>query len=249
MKSSLTKADNATIFTFERNVYATQAYQRSFSLTGKSCLVYAIGDSYDATQQHKATGKRLINFQTGESSTVPVPPLKKAHGALMTVGMGIILPLGAMCARFMKERLTDGLWFKIHKWGQTLGLVLCLIGFALAVKFTADGGGKHFANTHAKLGLAAVCLAVLQPLNALFRGKKGAGTKRLVWEATHILSGWAVIVLSVAAICLGLQRIGASEGLHIGYYVIVASLGALFVVGVVVQLKGKSSGKVYFSFE
>ncbi len=54
-----------------------------------------------------------------------------AHASLMLIGWGWLLPSGTIFARLFKHR-PDGLWFKIHKVLQTLGLLFAIIGWVSA---------------------------------------------------------------------------------------------------------------------
>jgi hypothetical protein len=51
-----------------------------------------------------------------------------AHASLMLIGWGWLLPSGAIFASLFKHR-PDGLWFKIHRVLQTIGLVFAIIGW------------------------------------------------------------------------------------------------------------------------
>jgi hypothetical protein len=66
--------------------------------------------------------------------------------------------------------------------------------------------GGHFfdagADAHKKLGFAAVLVGLLQPLNALFRGKKpaageSASAGRRAWQALHRGAGYFAIAAGV----------------------------------------------------
>jgi hypothetical protein len=54
-----------------------------------------------------------------------------AHASLMLIGWGWLLPSGTIFARFFKHR-PDGLWFKIHRVLQTIGLLFAIIGWVSA---------------------------------------------------------------------------------------------------------------------
>jgi hypothetical protein len=51
-----------------------------------------------------------------------------AHASLMLIGWGWLLPSGTIFARLFKHR-PDGLWFKIHRVLQTIGLIFAIIGW------------------------------------------------------------------------------------------------------------------------
>eukprot|EP00978_Attheya_sp_CCMP212_P000661 scaffold1312_cov54-Attheya_sp.AAC.5 len=132
------------------------------------------------------------------------------HGSLMLIGWGFLLPSGAIMARLFKHR-PDGLWFKIHIFVQTLGLLLAGIGFIIALRnFDTFSGKDHVKGyAHAVMGTTVMVLGFLQPLNAIIRphGPQANGesktTIRAIWEIVHKGSGWTAILLAVCTISLG----------------------------------------------
>ena len=54
-----------------------------------------------------------------------------AHGSLMLVSWGVILPMGVLAAHFLRHR--DPTWFKAHRAMQTIGLLCALGGFIIAI--------------------------------------------------------------------------------------------------------------------
>ncbi len=57
-------------------------------------------------------------------------------------------------------------WFKYHRIIQSVGLVVAIIAFILALSMIK---GSHFDEPHHRLGLVVMILGILQPLNALIR--------------------------------------------------------------------------------
>lgn len=147
------------------------------------------------------------------------------HGILMMVAWGFLLPSGTLLAKFYKHR-PDGLWFKLHRGIQTLGLLLALAGWILAlVNFSVfkDVGFNNYR--HGICGMVVMILGILQPLNALIRphapeGDEEKSTTRLLWEIWHKSSGWIAVLLAVPTIVLGtlsLPRPNDQAKFQIGY--------------------------------
>jgi hypothetical protein len=106
-------------------------------------------------------------------------------------------------------------------------MVLSVIGLVLAVVMVAPG--PHFAEAHHIIGVVVVALGLLQPANACCRpakvpGKKRQSLGRLAWEWLHKGSGYAALLLAVAAVFLGLQEAHAGAP----YF---AACGALLALG------------------
>ena len=131
-----------------------------------------------------------------------------AHGSLMIIGWGFLLPTGVASARLLKHR-PNALWFKIHRIMQIFGLVVAICGWGIALAefdvFIGSGTGSY---NHGVLGMTVMILGLLQPLNALIRphppeaGEKRP-LKRLIWEVVHKSSGYIAIILAAVTICYG----------------------------------------------
>jgi hypothetical protein len=131
-----------------------------------------------------------------------------AHGALMLIGWGWLLPMGAIFAKLFKHR-PDAIWFQLHRTLQVSGLMISTIGFIIALKNFKVFQDKGF-NTykHGVMGITVMVLGWLQPMNALLRPlptKDGEvkETIRWVWEMVHKGFGWTTLAMAVATICLG----------------------------------------------
>ena len=148
------------------------------------------------------------------------------HGSLMMVSWGFLLPSGTLLAKFYKHR-PDGLWFKLHRGIQMLGLLLALIGWIIALmnfNVFKDYGFRNYQ--HGICGMVVMILGLIQPLNALIRPHPPSGpedeksTKRWLWEIWHKSSGWIAVGLAVPTIVLGtlsLPNLEDQSTVQIGY--------------------------------
>lgn len=135
-----------------------------------------------------------------------------AHGSLMLIGWGLLIPMGSLFARFLKHR-PDSIWFKMHRTVQTVSLLFCIAGWIIAlVNFDVFQPGNQGYNSykHGVAGMVTMCLGLLQPLNAVLRPRapvEGSGivkTKfRVVWEYFHKGTGYAALLLAVLTIGYG----------------------------------------------
>jgi hypothetical protein len=145
----------------------------------------------------------------------PVPAWRAAHGVLMGLSWGFLLPVGLLVARFGKHK--DPLWFKVHRGVQISGLLLALLGFIIAVLMVATG---HFlARPHAYIGLVAMALGMQQPFNAWLRPHKTKGAPRSVkrtwWERWHKYSGRSAVALGLLNPFFGISYLHSTAGLVI----------------------------------
>lgn len=151
----------------------------------------------------------LVNMQEVSNAAVDrTQQIIFAHASLMLVSWGWMLPSGVIIAKFFKHR-PDAFWYKVHRVVQPLGLVLAIIGWAIALanfNVFQDKGMNNYR--HAIMGTVTMVLGLLQPINALFRphapkGGEQKTTLRMIWEAIHKGGGYVAVVLAVATIGLG----------------------------------------------
>lgn len=189
-----------------------------FNSARSNTIIWAHGNAGGDWQHHNKRGSARVNFLTGAAKTIAVEVDSKfvVHAWLMTIGWGVLIPLGVLTARFLKSK-PNKLWFKLHRAIQTTGLVFAIIGLVLAVQAVGNkgGNGQHFAGTnksHKVLGLVVMVLGIQQPLFAIFRPhppKDGETTSgmRAAWEILHKGSGYVAVVLAVAVIFLGMDAL------------------------------------------
>lgn len=146
-----------------------------------------------------------------------------------------------MVARFYQS--TSNSWFALHRGIQLLAVLLVAGSLAFVIYKTNQQGLMHFDNTHARLGLAAACVALVQPFVAWLRPRKG-GVGRAEWYVLHFTLGWGAVILGAAAIVLGLQRFGAAAAIIDAYY---GYLGLLAVAILLLSIgtRGKSEAQRY----
>lgn len=145
-------------------------------------------------------------IETGEGSLNNV---FLVHGVLMIIGWGLLLPSGAIIAKFGRHRGDS--WFMAHRICQILGLIIALIGFVIALNNSqalGDTNSKTLNYPHAIMGVTVMAMGLAQPLNAFVRphdkpkGEKKT-TTRIVWEVVHKGFGWSAIFLAVVTISFG----------------------------------------------
>jgi len=130
------------------------------------------------------------------------------HGIFMIVGWGLLLPSGILIAKFGKHR-KNAWWFKMHIAVQPIGLIVSVIGWAIAlVNFSTLEGGPGISFTHAATGTITMALALLQAVNGIFRPhnppkEEDKSAIRIIWEFVHRGIGWVALLLSVVTIALG----------------------------------------------
>ncbi|KAG2440090.1 hypothetical protein HXX76_004204 [Chlamydomonas incerta] len=151
------------------------------------------------------------------------------HGIFMGLAWGILLQAGWFIARYFKRH--DPTWFNLHRACQVSGLVLSIVGLAVVL-----AGGVKSSNlgfSHGAIGLTALGLGLLQPLNAFFRPHKGERW-RVQWEWLHLTSGRCAVVLGAANVSLGTFLVQGPYAVWISWHVI---LGVFIIVVIVMEMR------------
>eukprot|EP00850_Spirogloea_muscicola_P026035 SM005297S17864 [mRNA] locus=s5297:60:893:- [translate_table: standard] len=173
--------------------------------------------------------------------------LLQTHGALAATGYGILLPLGAMVARYGK--FSDPLWFYLHIICQISGYVIGTVAFGYGLDLQHSTGAIKY--DHRNIGVSIFVFSTCQqPIEAprlklkfvvhsfaapaqllaiCFRPHRG--TKyRLYFNIIHHTFGYATIVLAIVNIFLGFHYLAAYHGCRTGYIVFIAVLGGIALV-------------------
>jgi len=164
--------------------------------------------SYDDTLQ--------ANFYTGITKTNyahSLLGLHDIHAIIMFISWGIILPFGALWARYTRH-LPHELWIKVHRIFQYGGFLISLSGIILA--YVMLGTTYHFRMmTHAVIGTVILGLSCFQVLIAFFRPHivpdKPKTRNRKLFEIIHPWNGRVLVVLGVVQIYFGIFAIGYNK--------------------------------------
>lgn len=184
-----------------------------------------------------------------------IEPWSYWHARAMVLAWGVLLPLGALVARFYKVvpgqrwpvELDRRTWWHGHRLCQWSGIALMTVGVALA----AGRGQGHTAAAcwHALGGWTLVALGGFQLLSGLRRGTKGGPTdrtlrgdhydmtpRRIWFERLHKSVGWLAIVGSIPVIASGLVAADAPRWMP---SVLLAWWAALAVLALRLQRAGR----------
>jgi hypothetical protein len=152
-----------------------------------------------------------------------IEPWAYWHARCMVAGWGVMLPLGALLARYFKvprhadwPRVLDHkAWWHGHRALQWGGVLVMSAGAALAWGHGHLAGSAALA--HAWLGWTVIALGWLQVAAGLVRGSKGGPTSeqlrgdhydmtayRVWFERLHKGLGWLAIAAAVLVLVLGL---------------------------------------------
>ena len=81
---------------------------------------------------------------------------------LNAVSWGILMPMGAVIARYLKVfKSADPAWFYLHVTCQTTAYIVGVAGWGTGLKLGSDSPGVT-QNPHRSIGIALFCLGTLQ---------------------------------------------------------------------------------------
>ncbi|KAJ8748608.1 hypothetical protein K2173_007598 [Erythroxylum novogranatense] len=136
--------------------------------------------------------------------------LKMAHGVINAISWGILLPTGAITARYLRHIQALGpAWFYFHAGIQLSAFFLGTVGFAIGIRLGELSPGLVYS-LHRKLGFGAFCLGALQTLALLFRPRT-TNKYRKYWKSYHHFVGYACVVLGVVNVFQGFEVMGEGK--------------------------------------
>lgn len=133
--------------------------------------------------------------------------LKTAHGIINAIAWGILLPGGAVIARYLRHVQALGpSWFYAHAGIQLSAFFLGTVGFGIGIRLGELSPGVVYG-LHRKLGFTAFCLGALQTLALLFRPRT-TNKFRKYWKSYHHFVGYACVVIGVVNVFQGFEAMG-----------------------------------------
>jgi hypothetical protein len=157
------------------------------------------------------------------AATHEIAPWAYWHARLMVLGWGVLLPLGALLARFFKvlprqdwpRELDNKVWWHGHRSLQWCGVLLMTTGTAMA--WGHGNQATALAHAHAWAGWALCAVGWIQIGGSFVRGSKGGPTdlqlrgdhydmteRRRAFERAHKTLGWLGVVAAAGVIAMGL---------------------------------------------
>ncbi|KAL9295491.1 Cytochrome b561 and DOMON domain-containing protein [Arabidopsis thaliana] len=170
--------------------------------------------------------------------------VKQIHAIVNALSWGILMPIGVMAARYMKNyEVLDPTWFYIHVVCQTTGYFAGLIGGLGTAIYMARHTGMR-TTLHTVIGLLLFALGFLQILALKARPNKDHKYRKY-WNWYHHTVGYIVIVLSIYNIYKGLSILQPGSVWKIAYTTIICCIAAFAVVMEILQFK-KRWARLFF---
>nr|CAB3453858.1 unnamed protein product [Digitaria exilis] len=222
-----------------------QVWQVGAAVTGGAPAPHAMGVDNLAAKDNLD----LLRGTTSAAGADSVTQKRNIHGILNVVSWGVLLPMGAIFARYLKTfHSADPAWFYLHVTCQLIGYGVGVSGWATGINLGNESQGVTYTG-HRNIGIAVFALGTLQIL-ALFLRPKKDHKYRVYWNMYHHSVGYTVIVLGVVNIFKGMSILGVEQKWRTAYIaavcVLVVAAAALEAItwGVVVRRR-KAEGKAY----
>lgn len=181
--------------------------------------------------QHADQGNILVNYQTGQAKVLgkPYTRLRRGHGSLNMIGWGICLLIGAMVARYLREK--DPLWFYLHACIQVVGFILGVSGIITGL--VLEDVLSASVDRHKTIGIFVLIFGCLQVIAFLARPKVDSKF-RFYWNIYHWTVGRTMIILAAANVFYGLKLADEHKGWTAGYAV---ALSILIVTAIGLEIR------------
>ncbi|KAK1306328.1 hypothetical protein QJS10_CPA10g01871 [Acorus calamus] len=170
-----------------------------------------------------------LDFLTGESvSSGGNSRLrrKNTHGVLNAVSWGILMPIGAIIARYVKVfPSADPAWFYLHVACQCSGYIVGVAGWGTGLKLGSESAGITY-DSHRNIGITLFSLATLQVFALLLRPNKDH-KYRFYWKIYHHVIGYTIIVLSIVNIFKGFDILDPEKKWKRAYIGVIIALGVV----------------------
>lgn len=172
-------------------------------------FIWAFNENGDLREQrHDEKGIKEIDFLSSSVGDTLTSEEQKyvAHGAIMFVAWGVLVPIGVFFARYGKR--IKG-WFWVHVSANSLAVTFVIAGAAIAfAKFESE---DEFV--HQQVGITLLAASVVHILSGVVKPSWQTHYKaRMAWGVAHRFVGRAILLMSVWNIYTGLQLIQAFVG-------------------------------------
>lgn len=153
---------------------------------------------------------------------------RNIHGVLNAISWGVLMPVGAMVARYLKVfKSADPAWFYIHVTCQTSAYIIGVAGWATGLKLGEQSALDN--SLHRNIGITLFCLGTLQVFALLLRPNKDH-KYRFYWNLYHWGMGYAVIALTIVNIFEGFELLNVAKGWRRAYIGVLIFLAANVVL-------------------
>lgn len=188
----------------------------------------------------------------------PMNIMLKLHGIMMISAWILCASIGVVVARYYKpvwleeKLLGEKVWFTLHRGVMVLAVLFCIAGFTIIFvdrgTFQEIESDSDFKKAHPFIGIIVMCLAVIQPVMAVFRPHPG-DNNRFIFNWAHWGVGIVSHFLGVLNILIGVLLDAMQMPIWV-VYVVVAYAVYQFVIEFFLEIydcmsRKKSASEAY----
>ncbi|XP_022770585.1 cytochrome b561 and DOMON domain-containing protein At3g61750-like [Durio zibethinus] len=214
---------------------------------GRQPIILAFGSRYPThLRLTKHDDKTAVLFDFSQASVLNIDmSQKKNHGILGIIGWGLILPAGAIVARYLKHE--DPLWYYLHAGIQFLGFIIGLAAVVLGIQLYRSMNADIPA--HRGIGIFVLVLSILQIMAFFLRPNKDSKYRRY-WNWYHHWFGRIALFFGSLNVILGIQAAGAGDEWKIGYgFLLAITLVAVIVLEALSCLRRRDESSLPPTFQ
>ncbi|XP_063411610.1 putative ferric-chelate reductase 1 isoform X2 [Mytilus trossulus] len=182
----------------------------------------------------------------------------KLHGIMMISAWILCASIGVVVARYYKpvwlekKFLGEKVWFTLHRGVMVLAVLFCIAGFTIIFvdrgTFQEIESDSDFKKAHPFIGIIVMCLAIIQPVMAVFRPHPG-DNNRIIFNWAHWGVGIVSHFLGVLNILIGVLLDAMQMPIWV-VYVVVAYAVYQFLIEFVLEIydcvsRRKSASEAY----
>uniref|UniRef100_A0A0E0M301 Cytochrome b561 and DOMON domain-containing protein n=1 Tax=Oryza punctata TaxID=4537 RepID=A0A0E0M301_ORYPU len=187
------------------------------------------GDNLAAKAKLDLLTQTTTASSSSDSDSDSIAKKRNIHGFLNAVSWGILLPMGAILARYLKTfRSADPAWFYLHVSCQLIGYGVGVAGWATGINLGNMSNGITYT-LHRNIGIIVFALGTLQ-IFALFLRPKKENKYRVYWNMYHHSVGYTVIILGITNIFKGMAILGVEQRWKTAYVAVLCLLGVAAVI-------------------
>ncbi|KAI7982492.1 Cytochrome b561 and DOMON domain-containing protein [Camellia lanceoleosa] len=154
---------------------------------------------------------------------------KNIHGVLNAVSWGIMFPIGAIIARYLRTfQSADPAWFYLHALCQFSSYVIGVAGWGTRLKLGSESKGLVYTN-HRNIGIALFYLATVQVFALVLRPRKDHKF-RFYWNIYHHSLGYAIVILGIINVFKGLDILPPAKKWRSIYIIVISGLGIIAIL-------------------
>ena len=199
LEKAVTQTGNHTTMELVRKLVTGDKYDKPIVTNASLRVIWSTGNTDDITQHHGERGLARVQFSTGKSTTLAIPPLWPRHAITMVTSTVLF---GTTYGLLVLKKQKKKWWLEAHHYTGALALALAFVGFYLAYHMVAIMGTGHLRILHAYLGVTTLTVVTI----SLVGGFLYMYSKRLKrpMRMPHIWVGAATIAMAVWTVSMGL---------------------------------------------